>query len=202
MVPEASKPKGASAANGAPKKSKRRGNSLVRAARERRQQTEYNNYLRPPNPEDFWLCEFCEYERIFGEPPKGMIRKYEEKDRNQRHEEANRKRLLDKAKAKSRKGKKSKAATKSGNASSSRANALPAEDQDVYIDGEGDEYYQDDVNSKPDYYDNVPGGRTCTYTAEPDWLSPRPNSVASTSDQAHGFTPGDKGSQAHAPTST
>ena len=130
-----------------------------------------------------------------------MIRRYEIKDRNQRHEEANRKRLLDKAKAKSRKGKKSKAAAKGGNAATSGASAPPAEEHDapehVYLeDGEGDEYYQDDIVARPEYYDDAPG--SLAYTGEPGWLSPRPNSATSTSDQAHGLATGARGSQVHA----
>ncbi|UKZ71609.1 uncharacterized protein TrAtP1_012564 [Trichoderma atroviride] len=64
---------------------------------------------------EIWICEFCEYERIFGEPPRTLIRDYEIKDRRHRQEEADRKRLLEKAKAKSRKGKKhNKAKAKNG----------------------------------------------------------------------------------------
>lgn len=77
------------------------------AARHRRQMAAENYYLHPPKAEDIWICEFCEYERIFGEPPRALIRDYELKDRRHRKEEADRKRLLEKAKAKSRKGKKS-----------------------------------------------------------------------------------------------
>ncbi|KAI0867942.1 hypothetical protein GGS24DRAFT_245549 [Hypoxylon argillaceum] len=60
----------------------------------------------PPAPEDYYLCEFCEYELIFGHPPEALIRQYEIKDRRRRREEAERRRLLEKAKMKSRKGKK------------------------------------------------------------------------------------------------
>ncbi|KAI1378973.1 hypothetical protein F4677DRAFT_410223 [Hypoxylon crocopeplum] len=98
--------KGAAQANAAPKKSKRRGNSLTQAAKQRRRDTEYQNYHHPPAPEDIWICEFCEYERIFGRPPEALIRQYEIKDRRRRREEAERRRLLEKAKMKSRKGKK------------------------------------------------------------------------------------------------
>lgn len=89
------------------KKPKRRsGNSLLQAAKERRQQTAYQNYQNPPAPEDVWICEFCEYESIFRRPPEALIRMYEVKDRRRRREEAERRRLLEKAKMKSRKGKK------------------------------------------------------------------------------------------------
>ncbi|GAP91813.1 putative protein IBD2 [Rosellinia necatrix] len=89
-----------------PKKPKRRGNSLLRAARQRRRETEYQNSHHPPAPEDYYLCEFCEYELIFGHAPEALIRQYEIKDRRRRREEAERRRLLEKAKMKSRKGKK------------------------------------------------------------------------------------------------
>ncbi|KAI0384486.1 hypothetical protein F5Y04DRAFT_248437 [Hypomontagnella monticulosa] len=98
--------KGVAQATATPKKSKRRGNSLLQAAKQRRRETEYQNYHHPPAPEDVWICEFCEYERIFGRPPEALIRQYEIKDRRRRREEAERRRLLEKAKMKSRKGKK------------------------------------------------------------------------------------------------
>ncbi|KAH9995457.1 hypothetical protein F4779DRAFT_623174 [Xylariaceae sp. FL0662B] len=98
--------KGAAPAGASPKKPKRRGNSLLQAAKQRRRETEYQNYHHPPTLEDIWICEFCEYERIFGRPPEALIRQYEIKDRRRRREEAERRRLLEKAKMKSRKGKK------------------------------------------------------------------------------------------------
>ncbi|KAM3083850.1 hypothetical protein ACMFMF_001212 [Clarireedia jacksonii] len=83
------------------------------AARQRRQKQEYQNMTHPPNPEDIWICEFCEYESIFGKPPEALIKQYEIKDRRLRKQEAERKRLLEKAKMKGRKGKKgSKGAAK------------------------------------------------------------------------------------------
>ena len=85
------------------------------AARQRRQAAEDSNKHSPPAPEDVWICEFCEYERIFGEPPRALLRNYETKDRRHRQEEADRKRVMEKAKAKSRKSKKSgKIPNKSG----------------------------------------------------------------------------------------
>ncbi|KAI1195871.1 hypothetical protein F5X97DRAFT_229296 [Nemania serpens] len=89
-----------------PKKPKRRGNSLLQAAKQRRRDAEYQNMHHPSAPEDYYLCEFCEYELIFGHAPEALIRQYEIKDRRRRREEAERRRLLEKAKMKSRKGKK------------------------------------------------------------------------------------------------
>lgn len=76
------------------------------AARSRRTRQELNNYKNPPKEEDVWICEFCEYESIFHEPPKALIRQYEAKDRLERKRLAEKQRLLEKAKMKGRKGKK------------------------------------------------------------------------------------------------
>lgn len=76
------------------------------AARNRRTRQEFNNYKNPPKEEDVWICEFCEYESIFHEPPKALIRQYEAKDRLERKRLAEKQRLLEKAKMKGRKGKK------------------------------------------------------------------------------------------------
>ncbi|KAI2619628.1 hypothetical protein GGR54DRAFT_121074 [Hypoxylon sp. NC1633] len=118
--------KGGSHQNTIPKKSKRRGNSLVLAAKQRRRETEYQNYHHPPAPEDVWICEFCEYERIFGRAPEALIRQYEIKDRRRRREEAERRRLLEKAKMKSRKGKKAnKLPAKNNSSTNDRHNSAP-----------------------------------------------------------------------------
>ncbi|KAI1080466.1 hypothetical protein F5B20DRAFT_580132 [Whalleya microplaca] len=122
--------KGAAPAGAPPKKPKRRGNSLLQAAKQRRRETEYQNYHHPPAPEDIWICEFCEYERIFGRPPEALIRQYEIKDRRRRREEAERRRLLEKAKMKSRKGKKAnKLPAKNNAAAADRSAAATAGQQ-------------------------------------------------------------------------
>lgn len=79
---------------------------LAMAARQRRLQQEYENFHHPPAPEDTWICEFCEYEMIYGSPPEALIRQYELKDRQERRRLAEKRRLLEKAKMKGRKGKK------------------------------------------------------------------------------------------------
>lgn len=79
---------------------------LALAARQRRLQQQYDNYHRPPASEDTWICEFCEYEMIFGSPPEALIQDYELKDRQERRCLAEKRRLLEKAKMKGRKGKK------------------------------------------------------------------------------------------------
>lgn len=87
------------------------------AARQRRIQQQYANLHHPPDPEDIWICEFCEYEAIFGHPPEALIRQYEIKDRKERRRLAEKRRLLEKAKMKGRKGRKAtKNSTKHANA--------------------------------------------------------------------------------------
>ncbi len=97
------------------------------AARQRRLRQDYNNYHHPPNPEDIWICEFCEYESIFGTPPEALIRQYEIKDRRERRRLAEKRRLLEKAKMKGRKGKKGNkaAAMKNANAATQPQAAAP-----------------------------------------------------------------------------
>ncbi|OAP61412.1 hypothetical protein AYL99_03615 [Fonsecaea erecta] len=91
---------------------RRRADVYALAAKQRKLQQEYNNLQHPPAPEDIWICEFCEYESIFGEPPHALIRQYEIKDRKERRRLAEKRRLLEKAKLKGRKGKKQKATSK------------------------------------------------------------------------------------------
>jgi hypothetical protein len=92
---------------GTGKKKKRSPSSIYAlAARRRKIQQQYANLHHPPSLEDIWICEFCEYESIFGRPPEALIRQYEIKDRKERKRLAEKKRLLEKAKMKGRKGKK------------------------------------------------------------------------------------------------
>ncbi|KAL8770002.1 MAG: hypothetical protein Q9209_004249 [Squamulea sp. 1 TL-2023] len=101
-----------------PKKPRRSlAKQLALSARQRRLQKEYDNYHHSPAPEDTWICEFCEYEMIFGRPPEALIRQYEIKDRQERRRLAEKRRLLEKAKMKGRKAKKgNKNAAKTGTA--------------------------------------------------------------------------------------
>ncbi|KAM3426333.1 hypothetical protein MY4824_010015 [Beauveria thailandica] len=105
---------------------------LMLAAHNRRQAAVKANHHNPPRLEDVWICEFCEYERIFGGPPKALIREYEMKDRRVRQEEVDRRRLLEKAKAKSRKGKKGDKATKGTQSVTQSPNQVP-EDRVVTV---------------------------------------------------------------------
>lgn len=86
------------------------------AARQRRLQQEIKNYHHPPSKDEIWICEFCEYESIFGAPPEALVRQYEIKDREERRRLAEKRRLLEKAKMKGKKGKKGKNSTKNTNA--------------------------------------------------------------------------------------
>ena len=88
------------------KKKRSPGSIYALAARQRRIQQQYTNLHHPPSMEDIWICEFCEYESIFGRPPEALIRQYEIKDRKERKRLAEKKRLLEKAKMKGRKNKK------------------------------------------------------------------------------------------------
>lgn len=102
---------------------RRRGDVYALAARQRKLQQEYNNLQHPPAPEDVWICEFCEYESIFGQAPHALIRQYEIKDRKERRRLAEKRRLLEKAKLKGRKGKKqTKNAAKAANQSTGPVN--------------------------------------------------------------------------------
>ena len=129
------------------------------AARQRRLRQDYSNYHHPPNPEDVWICEFCEYESIFGSPPEALIRQYEIKDRRERRLVAEKRRLLEKAKMKGRKGKKgNKAATKNVNATNLPQQTTPKsryEPQSVdrtsthHHDPQSRDYLANDYNDDP-----------------------------------------------------
>ncbi|THC88368.1 hypothetical protein EYZ11_012190 [Aspergillus tanneri] len=88
------------------KKKRSPGSMYALAARQRKIRQQYSNLHHPPSLEDIWICEFCEYESIFGRPPEALIRQYEIKDRKERKRLAEKKRLLEKAKMKGRKNKK------------------------------------------------------------------------------------------------
>lgn len=147
-------------ANGAPPQKPRRrrpSKEFALAARQRKLQQEYNNYHHKPKKEDMWICEFCEYEDIFGMPPYALIRQYEIKDRAERQKQEERRRLLEKAKMKKGKGKKGGKGAKNGAAQ----NPPPPNNQpyDQHLDnvplppdGQGDEYYDDEYD---DDYDSV-----------------------------------------------
>ena len=134
-------------------KKKRRNRAYQLAARQRKLQQEYQNFHNPPRREDIWICEFCEYETIFGSPPKALIRQYESKDRKERKRVAERRRLLEKAKMKGRKGKKgnnkkNNNANNQATTANNNQQAASANNQlnDAPIDDQlgEEEYYEDD----------------------------------------------------------
>ena len=127
---------------------RRRGDVYALAARQRKLQQEYNNLQHPPQSEDIWICEFCEYESIFGQPPHALIRQYEIKDRKERRRLAEKRRLLEKAKLKGRKGKK-----QTKNAAKAASHAVGSVNQQTYDHQPLDQLGDDDL----DYgYDDDP----------------------------------------------
>lgn len=140
------------------KKKRSPGSVYALAARQRKIQQQYTNIHHPPSLEEIWICEFCEYESIFGHPPEALIRQYEIKDRKERKRLAEKKRLLEKAKMK---GRKTKKATKNAKNASSHQGYQQGYDR-ASVDhssaaGSGlpdDEYigheYEDDQGSIPD----------------------------------------------------
>lgn len=100
------------------------------------------------------LCQFCLYDAIYGEKPRSLIREYEQKELKRRQEQENRRRLLEKAKAKSRKTRK---AGRGGQVAKNPAtHATQTTDQTQYdpqYDALGndpqspeDEFYEDDFD--------------------------------------------------------
>ncbi|KAI9852726.1 MAG: hypothetical protein M1838_005921 [Thelocarpon superellum] len=140
-----------------PKKAHRRtGKELALAARQRRLQQEYKNYHHPPSRDDIWICEFCEYESIFGGPPEALMRQYEVKDLRERRRAAEKRRLLEKAKLKGRRGKKGKggknAAAATASATATAPGAPAAGTQDVtQVQSQGtqsDEFLEDEFEDE------------------------------------------------------
>ncbi|MCJ1468424.1 hypothetical protein MMC07_007052 [Pseudocyphellaria aurata] len=135
------------------------GKQYAVAARQRRIRQDYNNYHHPPSSDDVWICEFCEYESIFGSPPEALVRQYEIKDRRERRRLAEKRRLLEKAKMKGRKGKKgNKNAAKTSNATtnSQQSTQKPRHEQKQVDHGamqhqgtQSEEYLADDYHEDP-----------------------------------------------------
>lgn len=167
-----------------PRKPRRSARSLYAlAARQRRIQQEYTNLHHPPNPEDIWICEFCEYESIFGHPPEALIRQYEIKDRKERRRLAEKRRLLEKAKMKGRKGK--KATKNAAKNAAAQQSATHPQDYDRQPDpdpsGRGGDYGDIDVDY--DEYGDSPIVPPVPYS-EP---SKQPIPANNNSDARHGM---------------
>ncbi|KAF2758997.1 hypothetical protein EJ05DRAFT_328680 [Pseudovirgaria hyperparasitica] len=91
------------------------------AARQRKIQQDFTNWHHPPRREDMWICEFCEYEAIFGRPPRALIYQYEKKDKQERKRLAEKRRLLEKARMKGKRGKKGSKNSKANNGQQTNA---------------------------------------------------------------------------------
>lgn len=126
---------------------RRKGDVYVLAARQRKLQQEYQNLQHPPSHEDIWICEFCEYESIFGAPPHALVRQYEIKDRRERKRLAEKRRLLEKAKLKGRKGKKQtkNAAKAANNPAQQNANNQNYDQEPDQMDDYLDDGYDDAI---------------------------------------------------------
>jgi hypothetical protein len=140
------------------KKPRRPGAFYRNAARERRRQQEYNNFHHPPSRSEIWICEFCEYEAIFGELPAALIRQYEIKDRAEQKKLAEKRRLLEKAKMKGRKNRKgsSKKKGKGGDLRGGDTQSDPNLGPEVYDDYAGEEEYYEDEYGDEEPLDGVP----------------------------------------------
>ena len=77
----------------------------------RRQRRDARRKLKPGEQLPVWVCQFCEFEDVFGYAPLAVISGYEERVRRARRVALERKRLLEKARTRGKK-KKSVAANK------------------------------------------------------------------------------------------
>lgn len=117
------------------------------AERQRRLQQEYTNYHSRPTKDSMWICEFCEYEDIWGERPEALIRQYEIKDRKERQKAEERRRLLEKAKMKGRKGKKGSGNGNAKNNKGGGAAPPPGQGCDGEAEGDRQEYDEEEEYS-------------------------------------------------------
>lgn len=137
------------------------------AAQQRKEQQMYNNRVSPPKREDMYICEFCEYESIYGRPPAALIRQYEIKDRRERKAKEINRRRLEKMKAKGRKNRKgARGAAKNPPTTPSGMHQPPydprydpPEDDDSQEEEEEDFFEDgyDDTASLPSHLDPVSG---------------------------------------------
>ena len=140
-------------------------------ARNRRADQQYNNSQHPPKREDIWICEFCEYESIFGRPPEALIRQYEIKDRKERKRQAEKRRLLEKAKMKGRKGKKGTKNNAKGNST------LAQQQQSVQPPNEPESVPNSSTQIEDSFYDDLEAEANAAVVthAEPPNHIPQPS---------------------------
>ena len=140
------------------------------AARKRQIQQEYANFHNPPT--QAWICEFCEYEDIFGHPPRALIRQYEIKDRKERKRLAEKRRLLEKARMKGRKGKKASKKAQNITTNGQHTQNPPTDsyahrDDHGSLDAHEDDYYDD--------YDDAPPVTHCPHGCQHHPHPPHPS---------------------------
>ena len=126
------------------------------AAKARRRETQLYNKRHPPNPDDLWICHFCEYESIFGHPPEALARAYEIKERKQRQLDEHRKAQWERMKKGKHKGKRnSKLPAKNSNPAQDGHHHAesPGASGEPYNHGAQDEEYYDDEYYEDDEYD-------------------------------------------------
>jgi hypothetical protein len=156
-------PSGSNQQAAAPPKPPRRSaeERYLAAARARRHETQLYNKRHPPKPEDVWICHFCEYEAIFGTPPKALVRQYEIKERKQRRLEAQRRAQWERMKKGKHKSKKnSKLPAKHTGAAHDAhhpadGRGAPGDHYDHGADGEA--YYEDEYYEDEEYDPDDPG---------------------------------------------
>ncbi|KAK9325729.1 hypothetical protein V1517DRAFT_313288 [Lipomyces orientalis] len=104
-----------------------KGESLTPQTRTPRQR------LRPrPKPgEPIWICQFCEFEDIFGMQPVYLMRLYDVNERRERKIKAERKRLLEKARMKGKKGRAAAAGSVAPNANANANSTITPETDEV-----------------------------------------------------------------------
>lgn len=71
-----------------------------------KQRREARAKLKPGEKESMWICQFCEFETVFGYAPLALINGYSERVRAAKRAALERKRLLEKARSKGKKKKK------------------------------------------------------------------------------------------------
>lgn len=150
------------------------------AAMARRRETQLNNRRNPPKPEDVWICYFCDYEQIFGQPPAALVRQYEIKDRKQRQADQRLKANWEKMKKGKHKGKKSsKLPTKSDVGHDGHHNggghSLPMQ-SNCSQDTQSEEYEDDDYEDDDQEYD--PEDDMPSLESEPVGLTPQKHNAS------------------------
>ncbi|EPS45651.1 hypothetical protein H072_363 [Dactylellina haptotyla CBS 200.50] len=75
-----------SGGNAYPEQRKKKSAARAAARREFLQQQRLRQRLASGNKGEIWICEFCEYESIFGQPPEALMRQYDIRDRRERRE--------------------------------------------------------------------------------------------------------------------